>query len=365
MMNKSPVILSPTEEWQLVTRGFYVKDWRNYWDFLKNILGWLILYLIASSLALVPLAFTGFITSLFLTAYFAENTYIILQFLLIGEGILWFVFSLALLHYSWYFIMWEKIFFLKNEVIWFQNLKKSHFFQEDKYLSTLKNTFYNFADYVDPTWNVNAFSIYGVIWTFIVLGLMILGILLFLTIPIHQYFPYLFLGWAPIPFIFLIRNFHPLYAFGNLWSKIQSLTPRISEESKKIETEFSTDMNFRTLSDSFDTLASDFNQIINYVIKLEYIEKKANKWNLFDSTKYINSLREDIRNPLISLRSFLEKKKIELQSSEQEMKKVRVKVGWSWNWETENLELQSKRTEPLIQELTENIEKLDRMIEKF
>ncbi len=175
------------------------------------------------------------------------------------------------------------------------------------------------------------------------------------------------LMWGFIGMLFLFRwlyqSFHPLYAFWNLWSKIQSLTPRISEESKKIEKEFSRDMNFRTLSDSFDTLAKDFNTIIEYVIRLEIIEKKANKWNLFDSNKYINSLREDIRNPLISLRSFLQKKKTELQSSQEEMKKVKVRIGW--NGETENLDLSSKRTEPLIQELTENIEKLDRMIEKF
>lgn len=157
--------------------------------------------------------------------------------------------------------------------------------------------------------------------------------------------------------------------FWNLGSKIQSLTPRITEESEKIEKEFSTDMNFRTLSDSFDTLAKDFSQISSYVIKLETIEQKANKWNLFDSEKYIGSLREDIVKPLTTLRSFLEKKKTELEASEQEMKKVRVRVGWSWhtwwNWEIENLELQSKRSEPLRAELTENIDKLDIMIEKF
>ena len=157
--------------------------------------------------------------------------------------------------------------------------------------------------------------------------------------------------------------------FWNLGSKIQSLTPRITEESEKIEKEFSTDMNFRTLSDSFDTLAKDFSQISSYVIKLETIEQKANKWNLFDSEKYIGSLREDIVKPLTTLRSFLKKKKTELEASEEEMKKVRVRVGWSWkswwNWEIENLELQSKRSEPLRAELTENIEKLDVMIEKF
>lgn len=199
---------------------------------------------------------------------------------------------------------------------------------------------------------------------------------------------YLYLVWILVLALLLrqlVEHFHPLYAFGNLWSKIQSLTPRITEESEKIEKEFSTDMNFRTLSDSFDTLSTDFSQISSYVIKLETIEQKANKWNLFDSEKYIGSLREDIVKPLISLRSFLEKKKTELEKSKEEIRnlwaldgetssawqkvRVRVWVGWSWNtwwnWETENLELSSKRSEPLIQELTENIEKLDIMIVKF
>lgn len=93
------------------------------------------------------------------------------------------------------------------------------------------------------------------------------------------------------------------------------------------------------------------------------LEKKANKWNLFDSTKYINSLKWDIVKPLVALKSLLEKKKTELEANKQEIKKVRVRIGW--NGERENLNLTSKRTESLIQELTENIEKLDRMIEKF
>ncbi len=170
---------------------------------------------------------------------------------------------------------------------------------------------------------------------------------------------------------FLVNIFHPLYAFWNLWSKIQSLTPRISESSDKIQKEFSTDMNFSVLSEWFATLASDFSKISGYVLKLEQIEKKANKWNLFDSEKYISSLREDILTPLISLKRFLEQKKIEIEASREELKgiqsqrqRVQVQVGWS-DTLTGNTELQSKRTEPLINELTENIEKLGIMIEKF
>ena len=210
-----------------------------------------------------------------------------------------------------------------------------------------------------------------------------------LSLWFNWYIVFFLLGLYCIPIWFiiflrqLVEHFHPLYAFWNLWSKIQSLTPRISLQSEKIEKEFSSDMNFHILSDSFDTLSSDFQKIIGYVIKLEQIEKKANKWNLFDSEKYITSLREDITKPLISLKSFLEKQKKALEVSQEELQemtqpqeKVRVRAGWmsQWNQSTQknqrteligNAELSSKRTEPLIAELTENIEKLEVMVGKF
>lgn len=160
---------------------------------------------------------------------------------------------------------------------------------------------------------------------------------------------------------YLFKNFHPLYAFGNLWEKIQSLTPRISEQSKQIESEFRWDMDFRVLSKSFDSLASTFSDIVSLVIKLEKVEHKANKWDLFDSKKYIDSLRTDIRNPLSELKKFLEKKRKELQVSQEELMRVLVSVGWGW----ENRELQSVRATELMKELDENIGKLDMMLEKL
>ena len=128
-----------------------------------------------------------------------------------------------------------------------------------------------------------------------------------------------------------------------------------------IQKEFSTTMDFRVLSRSFDTLASTFSKIVVLVIKLEQVEKKANKWDLFDSAKYINSLREDIRTPLLSLKTFLETKKRGLENSQQELSRVRVSVGWEW----ENRELQSMRSEELMKELDNNILKLDEMIGKL
>lgn len=159
----------------------------------------------------------------------------------------------------------------------------------------------------------------------------------------------------------IYQSFHPLYTFGNLWEKIQNLTPQIEEQSKKIQSEFQSDMNFSVLRDGFDSLSTTFSEIVSLVIKLEKVEARANKWNLFDSEKYINSLRSDIITPLWSLREFLENQKNTLLESRKELMQVRV-----WRSEsTGNIELQSKRSESLIQELTENIEKLDVMIGKI
>lgn len=160
----------------------------------------------------------------------------------------------------------------------------------------------------------------------------------------------------------IYQYFHPLYAFSNIWEKIQKLTPQIKEQSKKIQSEFQSDMNFSVLSDGFDSLSATFSKIVSLVIKLEKVEARANKWNLFDSEKYINSLRSDIVEPLRSLREFLEIQKNKLFESRKELIQVRV---WGSKEETWNIELQYKRSESLIVELTENIEKLDVMIKKM
>jgi hypothetical protein len=159
----------------------------------------------------------------------------------------------------------------------------------------------------------------------------------------------------------LVEHFHPLYAFGNLGEKIQSLTPQIESQSKEIQENFEKDTNFGVLHSGFEKLSLTFSAIVSLVLKLENIEKKANKWNLFDSNKYINSLRSDILTPLISLRTFLEKQKTELMNSQKELSRVRV---W-WSDESWNTELASKRSESLMMELEKNILSLDEMILKM
>jgi hypothetical protein len=121
-------------------------------------------------------------------------------------------------------------------------------------------------------------------------------------------------------------------------------------------------MNFSLLHSWFEKLSSTFSQIVSLVLKLENIEKKVNKWNIFDSTKYINTLKLDIINPLTSLKAFLGKHKQELMNSQKELSRVRL---W-WNEEeSANRELASKRSESLMIELEKNIGSLDEMIGKM
>ena len=187
--------------------------------------------------------------------------------------------------------------------------------------------------------------IFDIMISWILPLLLLLGFMLIFSIIIHYLLPY----------------FHPLYAFGNLWEKIQKLTPQIETQSKTIEKNFTSDMSYQVLSDGFDGLASSFAQIVSLVIRLEWVEARANRGNLFDSERYISSLRSDIVWPLLSLRGFLDSKRTELISSREELSRVQVPIGGA----SENIVLTSARTESLMRELTENINQLDMMIEKM
>ena len=155
----------------------------------------------------------------------------------------------------------------------------------------------------------------------------------------------------------MVEIFHPLYAFWNIGEKIQKLTPTIESQSKLIQSEFEKDQNFGVLHAGFEKLSSTFSEIVKLVIKLEQVEKKANKWNLFDSDKYINSLRADIIVPLEGLQQFLEKQRDELIIAQEELSRVRV----GWSDERGNRELSSTRSKTLLDELDTNIRALSEM----
>jgi hypothetical protein len=201
---------------------------------------------------------------------------------------------------------------------------------------------------IEGAWYINV--VYGLFW--IILWMMWIGTLLSIV----------------------YRTFNPLYAFGNIWEKIQKLTPEIESQSQLIQSELQKDMNFWVLHSGFEKLSSTFSTIVELVLKLEKTEAKANKGNLFDSAKYIGSLRADIVTPLTELKKFLEWQREQLLESQRELSRVRV--GWDseinsepvlnsfQEWQ-ENIELQSKRSESLLQELDSNIAALGEMVAKM
>ncbi len=356
----------------LENRGFLVKEILNFPKFIR--LYWLYLWVLYGTI--LPILFCWIILSFFLS----ETVTIFLSFILFLIP-LFYVLRAVL---SYIFI--GKLFYTQDFI--YILAKKFNFNQPIKYLQWLKwlietnreninilSYKFNLLEIItDPIW----FWIKFPIWlpylflllatSFVILPIILIFsidydfwlIILYFLVPLWWF---IFL-WTPV-IIYLLRqlveHFHPLYAFGNLGEKIQSLTPQIEQQSKEIQENFEKDMNFSILHSWFEKFSSTFSQIVSLVLKLENIEKKANKWNLFDSAKYINSLRSDILTPLISLKSFLDKQKTELMNSQKELSRVRI---W-WNKESWNTELASKRSESLMIELEKNITSLDEMILKM
>ncbi|MBX9808794.1 hypothetical protein K2X92_00185 [Candidatus Gracilibacteria bacterium] len=348
--------LNKQEKMELEKRGFISKDIIGFEDFIKNTMyGFVFLGI----LLFIPLLYS---------VKDISGIYLKINLGFIG---IWLISNFYCLYY---YVISSRIFITKQGIIAFgkMGLKLQRtILKVNRIVLFLK--FYEKLSKLPKIGRGGNIDILG--------GLSIIGPLITLagwSLLINQYFPItneldiaknIIFILIPIS-IFLIMGYMlnyivnitiPLYAFGNLGEKIQKLTPKIEEQSQKIQSEIQSDMNYFVLSSGFDSLSSTFSNIVTLVIKLEKAEKRANKGNLFDSEKYINSLRLDIVSPLISLKIFLEEKKIELTHSQQELTRVRI----GGNKETGNIELQSTRGELLIKELTEKIEKLDTMIEKI
>lgn len=359
-LNMEKLTLTSEEKKKLDIRGFYILQIITFKDFIKNTFFWLVLSGIFLSIILYMLLLNT-----------AELLFFHIILTILGTL---FISSLFLYIFS------STIFFWKKNMIAYGVINKKGFIEFLIRMSYIFRTIYNG---IDNFWEEigkmqsykkdNPVLFISILWCMITL----MGWSYYL----NRYFPiiteadivrnisyilipiwtYLWVGWI---WNTLINHFHPLYAFWNIWEKIQKLTPAIESKSKEIQKNFEKDMNFRVLSEWFDTLSSTFSEIVSLVIKLERVEKKANKWNLFDSEKYINSLRGDIITPLKSLKSFLEEQRMNLRESQKELQKVRVKVGGD-NELTSESELSSKRSEGLLVELDENISKLEEMIGKI
>ena len=378
-MKNVKISLKTGEQKDFKNRWFYVKNYISFFDFVSfMMLGLLKGYF----LLMVGMGVVAFI--------FGNNQIAFDFYLKYTEYLMWICLILpviSLLKSIKIYVVNGKIFFTKNNVLalWkkyksIQKLQKS-----PNYFS------FGFYGFFDPFWKRIVY-----LWFWLV------PIVSALFIQIFWFFETMLIISLFVLLVYfsrqLVEKFHPLYAFGNLWEKIQKLTPKIEKNSKEIQKNFKEDStNFHIFHEWFDSLSSTFSEIVTLVIELEKVEKRANKWNLFDSEKYINSLRSDIIEPLKSLKTFLEKQKEELLNSQEELKqiqvqradpslrsgwqRVRVRVwgvdpetssGWQkdWGWQGQSGsqglgELSSKRSESLLVELTENIAKLDEMIGKM
>ncbi len=369
--------LTIEEKKELEKRGFFAKKKISLIWLSKQVL-------ILSALFFL---FTGFIL-----LNYQEYTVLWQNISLIIIGILWIIFSVLIMYN---YIISRITFYGKMGIIWYGKIQQNDIsiIQKDRKIIQIFNkilgTFKVYGlfvsemiEFINKSWSSlrwvksmdTSFIFLIIIFSpiiFISWGIVmwweIIGKYIWLWVTWFElsFFLWIFSILIIIPISILlseiVNKFHPLYVFGNLWEKIQKLTPKIEEQSRLIQSEFHSDMNYSVLRTGFDSLSATFSNIITLVIKLEKVETRANKWNLFDSEKYINSLRSDIVTPLTSLKIFLEIQKTELMKSEKELTRVRV---WG-NESTGNIDLQFKRSEPLIVELTENIEKLDMMIGKM
>jgi hypothetical protein len=352
-----PHNISDEEALILQQRGFLVKNMISFWDTILSLPLFLILHLASMIAMTLPMA---------LLLELLDGPMVI--YVLVNQSI--FLYWISRLFISFVY-QWKSFWYIDK--LWKVATTDKPRWQKYLHLYYDWISLYREQGGEKRQTEVGVSRIWYAIFSIISIWLVIGTISLFSenieTFNFHPYNDYLyplitvFCGFYIVGYIArqLVEHFHPLYIFDNLGEKIQKLTPTIEEQSKNIQSEFESNMDFSVLSHGFELLSRNFSEIVQLIIKLEKAEKRANQWNLFDSEKYINSLRSDIVTPLISLKAFLEEKKTELIQSKQELTRVQV---W-WTEESGNVELQAKRSDSLIQELADNIEKLDVMIGKM
>jgi hypothetical protein len=339
-------ILNKQEFEELERRWFFAKKNFEFKDLLKSVLN-IILYL---SLFLIASTFVLWVILLIFFPPWAENisiwSYIGIWITFIYIFSLW---VLPILNFIFSFFKSGISLYSENWMIeyWKVNWNKS------KILFLINKLVNNFLMETGGWWAWWLAVLWIICWILFIMNEWIFAFLVLVSL---SFFTLFLLLWQRI-----YQLFNPIYAFWNLWEKIQNLTPQIESQSHLIQREFKKDMNFAVFHSGFEKLSSTFSEIVSLVLKLERVEERANKWNLFDSEKYINSLRTDIVNPLLVLKGFLEDQKIELLKSQRELMQVRVWWGDTWA----NIALTSKRSESLIAELDTNIESLETMIQKM
>lgn len=339
--------LTSEEKKELERRGFYVKKnfsismlWKKIAIFSTTLSSLLFLELLSSGSIISAIFDLYILVWIFLTCYFTYDY-------LISYRTLW----------------WDL------DIIWFSKPRNKHE-SEDSFSEKI---LYLFILPVSKNW------ILGWSWLYLIWLLPIIyiiwwyfvwwsNILSFFGFTSPGFFISIFtalaslLLFAPLSIVlgYVIDWINPQYRYIDLSYKLQKRTEAVKEAWVQI-IRILEEKNNDWVQYYFQKISENIAYIIGYLAKLEKKWWDIGKKHVFDSAKYIASFRRDVRKPLISLKRFLESKKTELQSSQQELSRVRVSVWWEW----ENRELQSIRSQELLKELDENIERLDEMLEKI
>ncbi len=248
---------------ELEKRGFLVKEWFSIKYLLQSFLQLLLWILILWSIWFFTIQFIS-------NPFEAKNVGIETFFM----GVFLFFLSWSLLNLSvkalrTHIKLWRLFFSERGYIILNKLYPYDRVFKEFPMLENSTKTFKDFI--ISMKWNIGLLLV-----TITSILLMLMPIVLFLVrfplVTISSFLGIITLFLVTRKIIDHQQSFHPLYAFGNLGEMIQKLTPQIESKSIEIQESFHKDMNFRVLSDGFDSLSTTFSEIIWLVIRLEKIE---------------------------------------------------------------------------------------------
>ncbi len=158
----------------------------------------------------------------------------------------------------------------------------------------------------------------------------------------------------------IMQYFSPLSRFANIGIDLQNCVEKVEIWCKNIIISLRGDIDFRIVHSSFDTIAKNLSRSYKLSKKLEQIELEYNVGNIFDSAKFLESLKSDIRSSATELILFLNEKKISLTSGKalnRNQQKENSLVG--------HLILLDRRTDIVISQIDTGISCIQELLKKL
>ncbi|MBP6981214.1 hypothetical protein KBB25_00345 [Candidatus Gracilibacteria bacterium] len=335
-MNTNTHMLDDGELQELKKRGFLVKENHSYYEFLFNVLFGSFILSCALFFVIFVIVILMFLWGFFFTLniHFDSTFYI-------GIILLPFLLSLPILFgYIRYYIKTGVTFFSDTGV-----MELGEIVSTKNYILNMLNR---------SMQKRRAFFLLPVII-----------ILIFLSYFVLRVFFYVYIIFFIIITVLIVsarriyQLFFPIYAFGILGGKIQKIHTSMDQKIVSIKANFRYDIHFGFLSREFTFISTSFTKLNSYILKLENIETRLDKGNLFDSKKYINSFQIDIWSLLNEVKVFLEKQKNNIEQMQIQMNQTEIVDNYT------HFLITTKRMSMLQEELRENINKIDGMMGKI